>query len=58
MMLTVPQAAKILNCHPETIRRLVKAQKIRAMSLSSTGRSQLRIDEKDLQSFINAQSTG
>jgi excisionase family DNA binding protein len=54
MMLTTTQAAKRLNVHPETVRRLVKAGKLKAMKLSTdTTRSQLRIDEKELQLFID-----
>lgn len=53
MMLTTQQAAERLNVHPETIRRLVKAGKLKAIALSATGRARLRIDEKDLQAFID-----
>ncbi len=52
-MLTTTQAAERLNCHPETIRRLVKAGKLKSVSLSETARPQLRIDEKELEIFIN-----
>ena len=55
MMLTTPQAAERLNVHPETIRRLVKAGKLKAVSLSDTARSRLRIDERELQAFIDNQ---
>jgi excisionase family DNA binding protein len=55
MMLTTPQAAERLNVHPETIRRLVKAGKLKAVSLSDTSRPRLRIDEKELQDFIDNQ---
>jgi excisionase family DNA binding protein len=55
MMLTTPQAAERLNVHPETIRRLVKAGKLKAVSLSDTERARLRIDEKELQAFIDKQ---
>jgi excisionase family DNA binding protein len=53
MMLTTQQAAERLNVHPETIRRLVKAGKLKAVALSQTGRARLRIDEKELQAFID-----
>ena len=55
MMLTTPQAAERLNVHPETIRRLIKAGKLKAVSLSDTERARLRIDEKELQAFIDRQ---
>ena len=53
MMLTTPQAAERLSVHPDTIRRLVKAGKLKAVSLSDTERARLRIDEKELQAFID-----
>ena len=53
MMLTTQQAADKLNVHPETIRRLVKAGKLKAVSLSDTEQARLRIDEKELQAFID-----
>lgn len=54
MMLTTSQAAERLNVHPETIRRLVKAGRLKAVKLSTdTTRTQLRIDEKELQAFID-----
>jgi excisionase family DNA binding protein len=53
MMLTTQQAAERLSVHPETIRRLVKAGKLKAVALSATGRARLRIDEKELQTFID-----
>jgi len=55
MMLTTPQAAERLNVHPETIRRLVKAGKLKAISLSNASRPRLRIDERELQAFIDGQ---
>jgi excisionase family DNA binding protein len=55
MMLTTSQAAERLSVHPETIRRLVKAGRLKAVKLSvdETTHSQLRIDEKELQAFID-----
>ncbi len=54
MMLTVAQAAEKLNVHPETIRRLVKAGRLVAVKLNiATARTQLRIDEKELDAFIS-----
>ena len=55
MMLTTTQAAERLSVHPDTIRRLVKAGKLKAVSLSDTERARLRIDEKELQAFIDNQ---
>ena len=55
MMLTTPQAAERLNVHPETIRRLVKAGKLKAIALSNASRPHLRIDERELQAFIDNQ---
>ena len=59
MMLTTTQAAERLSVHPDTIRRLVKAGKLKAVKLSidDTTRSQLRIDEVDLQAFIDSSKT-
>jgi excisionase family DNA binding protein len=59
MMLTTTQAAERLSVHPDTIRRLVKAGKLKAVKLSidDTTRSQLRIDEADLQAFIDNSKT-
>ena len=59
MMLTTTQAAERLSVHPDTIRRLVKAGKLKAVKLSidDTTRSQLRIDEVDLQAFIENSKT-
>ena len=57
-MLTVIQAAEKLNVHPETIRRLVKAGRLAAVKLNTeTTRTQLRIDEKELQAFIEGKAT-
>ena len=53
MMLTTPQAAERLNVHPETIRRMVKAGKLRAVVLSNVSRARIRIDELELQRFID-----
>ena len=57
MMLTTQQAADKLNVHPETIRRLVKAGKIKAVALSDTARARIRIDDRELQAFIKGSST-
>ena len=59
MMLTTQQAADKLNVHSATIRRLVKAGRLKAVKLSvdETTRSQLRIDEVDLQAFIDNSKT-
>jgi len=59
MMLTTTQAAERLSVHPDTIRRLVKAGKLKAVKISidATTRSQLRIDEKELEAFMLRQQT-
>jgi len=59
MMLTTTQAAERLSVHPDTIRRLVKAGKLKAVKISidDATRSQLRIDETDLQAFIDSSKT-
>jgi excisionase family DNA binding protein len=59
MMLTTTEAAERLSVYPETIRRLVKAGRLKAVKLSvdDTTRSQLRIDEKELQAFIEGKAT-
>ncbi len=57
MMLTTTQAAEKLNVHAATIRRLVKAGRLKAVKLSTeTTRTQLRIDEKELDAFIAGKS--
>ncbi len=57
MMLTTAQAAERLQVHAATIRRLVKAGRLKAVKLSTeTTRTQLRIDEKELDAFIAGQS--
>jgi DNA binding domain, excisionase family len=56
-MLTTKQAAEKLNVHPETIRRLVKAGKVKAVALSDTKYSRFRIDEKELQVFMDGSAT-
>jgi len=53
MMLTTQQAAEKLNVHPETIRRLVKAGKLKAVALSDTARARIRIDDRELQAFMD-----
>jgi excisionase family DNA binding protein len=57
MMLTTPQAAERLAVHPETIRRLVKAGKLRAVVLSDKAQARIRIDEAELQRFIDQNTT-
>ena len=59
MMLTTTQAAERLSVHPDTIRILVKAGKLKAVKISidATTRSQLRIDEKELEAFMLRQQT-
>ena len=59
MMLTTTQAAERLSVHPDTTRRLVKAGRLKAVKLSidDTTRSQLRIDEKELEAFMLKQQT-
>jgi excisionase family DNA binding protein len=57
IMLTTQQAADKLNVHPETIRRLVKAGKLKALVLSDTTRARIRIDEKELLLFIDQNTT-
>jgi excisionase family DNA binding protein len=53
MMLTTQQAATRLSVHPETIRRMVKAGRLKAIALSGTKNSRLRIDDCELQAFID-----
>ncbi len=53
MMLTAAKAAERLQVHPETIRRLVKSGRLKAVKLSiETARTQIRIDEKERDAFI------
>lgn len=51
-MLTTKQAAERLNCHVETVRRLVRAGKIPTVALSHTKRPQFRFDEAVIEDFI------
>jgi len=53
MMLTTPQAAKRLNVHPDTIRRMIKAGKLPAVVFNNESRARIRIDEAELQRFID-----
>ena len=55
-MLTIKQAAAKLNVHTETIRRLIKSEKIKAVSLSDSKYSRFRIDEKEIDDFIASRS--
>lgn len=58
MMLTTKQVANRLAVHPATVRRLVKAGRIKAVLLSTSERARFRIDEKELQAFIDGGSVG
>ena len=42
---TIQQSAEFLNCHPNTIRNLIKANKLPAVRI---GRNIIRIDQADL----------
>ena len=56
-MLTTQQAADKLKVHSETIRRLVKAGKLKSVALSDTARARIRIDDRELHAFIEGSST-
>jgi len=53
MMLTTPQAAERLNVHPETIRRMIKNGTLSAVVFNNASRARIRIDELELQRFID-----
>ena len=57
MMLTVAQAAERLQVHPETVRRLIKAGRIKAVALNTqTARTHWRIDQKEIDAFMAGES--
>ncbi len=57
VMLTATQAAERLQVHPETVRRLIKAGRIKAVALNNkTARTQWRIDPKEIEAFMAGES--
>ena len=53
-LLTVEQAADILQLHPDTVRRYVRERKLRAVRISPTN---VRIRRSDLEKFIEERLT-
>jgi len=53
-LLTVTEAAEIANCHPETIRRAIKAGRLRAVT--SLGRHP-RLRRQVLEDFLSERET-
>jgi excisionase family DNA binding protein len=56
-MLTPDQVATRLSVHVETVRRMIRDNRLPATKLGNGRRARLRIDELELQKFIDAQST-
>ena len=56
-MLTPQQAATRLNIHVETVRRMIRDNRLTATKLGTGRRARLRIDETDLQAFIDNSKT-
>jgi excisionase family DNA binding protein len=52
-LLKVDEAAKVLRCHPETVRRLIKRQELKACHV---GRA-VRVPSDNLREYLN-RSTG
>jgi excisionase family DNA binding protein len=52
-MMTVKQVADKLAVNPETVRRLIKANRLKATIFGTEKKATYRIDEKDLQAFID-----
>ena len=52
-LLTVDEVARRLKLHPETVRRWIRAGKLRAISLGSD-RAGLRIRASEIQRFLAA----
>jgi excisionase family DNA binding protein len=53
-LLTVEQAADILQLHPDTVRKYVRQKKLRAVRISPTN---VRIRRSDLEKFIEERLT-
>jgi len=53
-LLSVERVAKILDVHPDTVRRYVRQKKLKAVRLSSTN---LRIRRSELDRFIKERET-
>jgi excisionase family DNA binding protein len=56
-MLTSKQAAEKLGVHPETLRRMVRDGRLKAVHLGKGPRSKLRVEESEVQRFIDDGST-
>jgi excisionase family DNA binding protein len=54
-LLTIDQVAKELQLHPDTIRRYVRENKLKAVRLSPTN---LRIWRSELKRFLKERETG
>ena len=54
--LTIPEVAELLKVHPRTVRRWIKAGKLKATALPGRGSVgvEYRISEADLQAFLDA----
>jgi excisionase family DNA binding protein len=53
-LLSIERVAKILDVHPDTVRRYVRQKKLKAVRLSSTN---LRIRRSELDRFIKERET-
>jgi excisionase family DNA binding protein len=53
-LLSIERVAKILDVHPDTVRRYVRQKKLKAVRLSATN---LRIRRSELERFIKERET-
>ncbi len=53
-LLSIERVAKILDVHPDTVRRYVRQRKLKAVRLSATN---LRIRRSELERFIKERET-
>ena len=52
-MLTTAQAAERLGVHPETLRRMIRDGRLKAIHLGNGPKAKIRVDEKELQAFCD-----
>ena len=56
-MLTTRQAAEKLQVHPETLRQWIREGQLKAIHFGKGQKPRIRIDEADLQAFIDESKT-
>jgi excisionase family DNA binding protein len=54
-LLTIEQVADRLQLHPDTVRRYIREQKLKAVRLSATN---FRVRKSELERFIKERETG